>query len=586
MDNKEEKKKISNRQTLREIKKIYEYSKTSRKYMIIFFITSLLLCAVSVIIPILSAQEIVSLTNSAFDELITIAIAIFAIEMTRNLCTAIGNLAANRFYFDVTEKLRYELSKETLKIKIDEINKNTSGVFLERINNDASEVGDIFGMIIEAGTDLITKFGIFIAVFFINKLVFFLFLLFILILGKIEKKAANEVQVKDKIRKKSKEKISGFISEIVRGSKDIKILNAENSFLDKTMEMNREVKNIQYDYIKTRSGWRCLNGSVRDTLTLLESFALIGTLYIGQISLSSVLIIYNYSWEITNIGDGIGYLLDYWKRYQLASDRIFGVIDGDEFEKEKFGDKPLKDFKGKIKFDNVSFSYDENVPVIKDMSFDIRANHTVAFVGKSGAGKTTIFNLMGLLYDNYDGTIYFDDMDIKTLDKSSLRGNLSIISQNPYIYNLSIKENLTIIKRDATDEDVDRVLKLACLDEFVNSLPNGVDTLVGEGGVSLSGGQRQRLAIARALLQETKLILFDEATSALDNETQSKIQEAIHNMKGDYTIIIIAHRLSTVKDSDCIFVVDDGAITDYGTESELLEKSQTFRNLYNSELEK
>ncbi len=582
----EKKKKISTRQTLGEIKKIYDYSKTSRKYMFIFLITSLLLCFVSVIIPILSAKEIVSLTNSAFDDLITIAIAIFAIEMTRNLCNAIGNLAANRYYFDVTEKLRYELSKETLKIKIEEINKNTSGVFLERINNDASEVADIFGMLIEVGTELITKIGIFIAVFFINKLVFCIFLLFIMILGKSQRKAASELQIKDKKRKKSKEKISGFISEIVRGCKDIKILNAEDSFLDKTIEMNRETKNVMYDYTKARVGWHCLNGSIRDLLTLLNSFALIGAFYIGQISLSSVLIIYNYSWEITSIGDELGYLLDYWKRYQLASDRIFGIVDGDEFEKEHFGNKPLKDFQGTIKFDNVSFSYDENVPVLKNMSFEIYANHTVAFVGKSGAGKSTIFNLLSLLYDKYDGNIFFDNIDIKELDKSSLRGNLSIISQNPYIYNLSIKENLTIIKRDATDEDVNRVLKLACLDEFVNSLPNGVDTLVGEGGVSLSGGQRQRLAIARALLQETKLILFDEATSALDNETQSKIQEAIHNMKGDYTIIIIAHRLSTVKDSDCIFVVNDGAIADYGTEEELLENSQVFRTLYNSELEK
>ena len=580
------KKKISNKTTFSQMKKIYQYAKSSRKFMIIFGITSILQCAISIIIPILSAREIIHLTNNALNSLITVILAIFIIEMSRNITRAIGNLAVNRFYLDITEKLRIELSRETLRIKIDDINKNTSGVFIERINNDTGEVSDIFGMLIEVGTDLITRIGIFVAIFFINKIIFALYFFFMIILFIVQKKQANAIQEKSKLRKKNREKVSGFISEIVRGCKDIKILNAEDSFLMKAKELTSEAKNVEYAHVKTRTGWRCLSGSIRDVITLSISLAIVFTLYIKQLTIASALIIYNYSWEIISISDELGYFLDYWKHYQLASDRIFGIIDGNEFHKEHFGEENLNDFQGNIVFDNVSFAYEDDVPVISDMSFSIKANQTVAFVGRSGAGKSTIFNLISLLYDNYKGDIYFDNKNIKDLDKSSLRGNLSIISQNPYIYNLSIRENLSIIKRDATEEDINRVLKLACLDDFVNSLPNGIDTLVGEGGVSLSGGQRQRLAIARALLQGTKLILFDEATSALDNETQSKIQEAIRNMKGEYTIIIIAHRLSTVKDSDCIYVVDNGTITDYGTEEQLLNNSQVFKTLYNTELEK
>lgn len=219
------------------------------------------------------------------------------------------------------------------------------------------------------------------------------------------------------------------------------------------------------------------------------------------------------------------------------------------------------------------------------MSFEVEANKTVAFVGKSGAGKTTIFNLISKLYDADSGEIILDKYNIKDLDRDSIRGNLSIISQNPYIYNMSIRENLQIIKTDATEKDIKKACKMACLHDFVMTLKDGYDTIVGEGGVTLSGGQKQRLAIARAFLLKTKIILFDEATSALDNETQKEITKAIENMKGDYTVLIIAHRLSTVQNADKIFVIDNGKVVDSGTRNYLLKNCKVFKKLYETELE-
>ena len=157
------------------------------------------------------------------------------------------------------------------------------------------------------------------------------------------------------------------------------------------------------------------------------------------------------------------------------------------------------------------------------------------------------------LYSINSGSIFIDGKDINTLDEKSIRGNITIINQNPYIFNMSIKDNLRLVKKDVTNKEIIDACKLACLDEYIETLPDKYDTIVGEGGVNLSGGQRQRLAIARALIQNTKIILFDEATSALDNETQSKIQTAIDNLKGNYTIIIIAHRLSTIVNCNKIF---------------------------------
>jgi ABC-type multidrug transport system fused ATPase/permease subunit len=273
------------------------------------------------------------------------------------------------------------------------------------------------------------------------------------------------------------------------------------------------------------------------------------------------------------------------KTFDLAANRIFGIVDGDEFTKEEFGQNELTKFDGNIEFKNVNFSYEDKVPVLKNMSFKINANETVAFVGSSGSGKSTIFNLISAVNKVKKGTITFDGIDINKLSKHSIRGNLSIISQNPYIYNMSIKDNLKIIKKDATMTEIRDVCRMACLDDFIEGLPKKYNTIVGEGGVTLSGGQKQRLAIARALLLKTEIILFDEATSALDNVTQAKIQQAINNMKGEYTILIIAHRITTVKNADKIFVIDNGKIMDVGTHQELLKNSRTYKKLYSEELE-
>ena len=187
------------------------------------------------------------------------------------------------------------------------------------------------------------------------------------------------------------------------------------------------------------------------------------------------------------------------------------------------------------------------------------------------------------MYNCESGKITIDGIDIDELDEESIRGNITIISQNPYIFNLSIKDNLRLVKKDITDKEIEEACNLACLNEFIESLPDKYDTVVGEGGVTLSGGQRQRLAIARALIQKTKIILFDEATSALDNNSQEYIKRAIDDLVCNHTVVIVAHRLSTIMDADVIHVVDKGKVVASGTHDKLLETSEIYRNLYETE---
>ena len=274
------------------------------------------------------------------------------------------------------------------------------------------------------------------------------------------------------------------------------------------------------------------------------------------------------------------------KDFNLSSSRIFSIIKSPEFPKEKFGKRHLEKVKGNFEFKNVNFSYKEGKEVLNKLSFKVKSKETIAFVGKSGSGKSTIFNLLCKMYDIKDGEITIDGVNINELDKESIRGNITIINQSPYIFNMTIRDNLRLVKEDLTEEEMIEACKLACLDEFINVLPDKYDTMVGEGGLTLSGGQRQRLAIARALVQKTEIILFDEATSALDNETQSKIQQAIQNLQKDYTILIVAHRLSTVVNSDRILFLNDGKIAAEGTHQELLKICPEYKQLYEAEMTK
>ena len=260
------------------------------------------------------------------------------------------------------------------------------------------------------------------------------------------------------------------------------------------------------------------------------------------------------------------------------------MLDNKTFNKEKFGKDKIENIKGDFEFKNVCFSYNDDLEVLKNLSFKVKANTTVGFVGASGSGKTTIFSLLCKMYDINSGEILIDNKNINNLDEDSIRGNITIIGQSPYVFNMSVIDNMKLVKENVTLDEVKEACKLACLDEYIESLPDKYDTVIGEGGVMLSGGQKQRLAIARALIQKTEIILFDEATSALDNETQRKIQDAINNLKRDYTIMIIAHRFSTILNCDKIFFIHDGRVLDSGTHEELLKKCKRYKKLYESEI--
>ena len=574
-----------NRGVWKNLKSTYKYARKGKKYLLLFLFINFILTIISVIIPVIIAKRMVALTSGLFEKLLGLVILIFIIEVLRNIIRYLYNYVYNKFYYDVRKNLQIELTRETLKLSQDELNHNSSGVFIERINNDTDNLTDIFTILIDYIINIIGKIGILISVFLINIYLGFAYVAFIIIIITYNKFTSNINYRNRKDWKNNREKTSGFISEIVRGAKDIKILDSEESFLTKASEYMEETNKVSYKYQRSKAKLRMYGGSIKDICDLGINLLIYYLLISNGLTIEEAIIIFNYHNQLTWTADLIEQIYGILKQFNLAANRIFGILEESEFKIEKFGNKKLENFSGNIEFKDVFFSYQDDIPVLKGLNFQIKANETVGFVGYSGSGKTTIFNLISALNRKISGEILFDGVSIDELDKTSIRGNLSVISQNAYIFNMSIMDNLKIVKREATDEEVKEACHLAYLDDFIESLPEGYNTIVGEGGVSLSGGQKQRLAIARALLLKTEILLFDEATSALDNQTQMKIQKAIHNLKGEYTILMIAHRLSTVIDCDKIFVIDDGKVEAVGNHNYLLQNSKIYQQLYKKEAE-
>ena len=567
------------------LKETYKYGKEKRIYLSMFIFGCIIYALINILSPFLGAQQILKLTNNLLDELFFVTLLLFGIEVLRNTVIFVDNYFIQKYILFVKEKLRDEMIKETLKIDTKTLNANSSGLFIERIGNDVENMANIIITVIDFGTIILSSIAVFFSIFFLNKAIFFLYLIFVLTLFFSQKRAANKVQEKRKIYNKKKEAASGFVTELVRGAKDIKILDAESSFSLKAHDIINEMNEANYTRVKLSRKYRMFNGDIRDLLDFC--ILIMGIFFIknGSLAISTLIIILNYRGTIMSISGNIEYLFEEVKSFSLAAQRVFDVLDSSKFPKEVFGKKHISKLEGSIKFHNVSFKYDDSEDyVLKDINLEIKPNETISFVGKSGSGKSTMFNLISALYYPSEGDILLDGDSIFKLDKDSIRGNLSVISQSPYIFNMSIKDNLQIIKKDASTEDIIEACKLARLHDYIMTLPNGYDTVVGEGGVTLSGGQKQRLAIARALLLKTEIILFDEATSALDNETQAEIQESIRNMQGEYTILIIAHRLSTVIHSDRLVLIDDGKILDIGTHQELIKRNEFYKNLYELEL--
>jgi ABC-type multidrug transport system fused ATPase/permease subunit len=573
------------KETFINLKKVYKrYGREYKSSLIKIFIFSLFGIVTNICIPLLSAKFIINFTDSKFEQAIYMSLVILGVYAIENIKILLIRKNNQVFRRGTVRSIQMSLGREILSLDQNTLDSNSSGTFIQRLTNDTEKMSRIFtnGMVIII--KFLSAIGSFIAILIIDYHMFLYYFIASLILTILNYIKNEKVGEKDKEFRKESDKVAGLTGELVRGARDIKMLYAKESFMknldEKIMLQNEktfEMRNIDMNY-------NFIIGDIELILELITVILLILLIKNNILTVAVAIAIYNYKKTVlTNFMDIVSELLEECKNFNISCERIFSIINSKDFKKETFGKEEITNIEGNFEFKNVKFGYNEEL-VLNNLSLKINSGQTYGIVGKSGAGKTTIFNLLNKLYDIKSGSILIDGKNINDLSEKSIRGNITIISQSPYIFNMSIRDNLKLVKDDVTEEEIEKACKLACLDDYINRLPDKLDTIIGEGGVNLSGGQRQRLAIARALVQNTKIILFDEATSALDNDTQSKIQKAIDNLKGDYTIIIIAHRLSTIVNSDDIVLVNNGVIEAHGKHKELLAKSELYKNMWLSHI--
>lgn len=566
------------------IKKCVPYFWRVRWKLFWFVLLSVIISLIYTFLPALAGYALDSVINTKLEFAIILCLILLVIANLNSLFEVMLNKLYIRIQNSVCLNIKKDVINSFIDIKTEHINNESSGTFLSRINNDPLLIFSAFNSARAAFTDILSNVFVIFYVSYLNIVLGIITLIGTILIYIIEKKAMLIYTNNRKTLSLEEEKNMGIINETVKGIRDIKLLNLVDFFKNKTYKDIEKVNNLNKKMEDKDMNYYFIRNFCMNVFSIIILILGIYLYKFNVITLATITIIFMYKSRLFSSIISLAWCEKQIREFSLAASRIFEIIDGRKYSKETYGMLRIEELEGKIEFKNVSFSYKKE-QIIKNMSFKIMPKDTIAIVGKSGSGKSTIINLIAKMFEIDKGKILLDDYNINDLDKYTLRKNIAVISQNPYIFNTTIKENLVMANVEASQKQIENVCKICEIHDFIMTLPKKYNTLLGEGGINLSGGERQRLAIARALLKKSKILLFDEATSALDNETQTLVQTAINNISQDYTTIIVAHRLSTIKDCNKIMVIDGGKIIDIGNHKELIKRCKIYKTLYENELQ-
>lgn len=561
----------------------YKPHKARLALAVFFIIADIVL---SLIGPIFSAKLLTAISSGyEASEIVKDALIVFGVLCISNVMYFISKSNWQYMNNSVALNLKNNVLNRVNMLQSSCFDKTSTSKFTMIINGDCSYLVDMPNVQLINFSRVVSNLGFFAYLFYINVYVGLFMVAYVIIYGVVEIYRLNLFPKQYKVRRKYNEKLSALIMENIRGIKDVRGFNSSDMLINEIAMRNRDVESLDYKFSNINKNFSGLMDLIVHLSNLLFVLLCVYLTIKGQIYTATFIVAYNFKSKCSQFIVNLMRIRKSTIQYSTYAQRINELYDTKLFPIEEFGYVHIYDFKGKIEFKNVEFEYETDKSVLKGVSFTIKPNSMVSFVGKSGGGKSTILSLINKLYtlEEGHGEILLDDKNINELDRESIRENICTISQSPYIFDITIEENLKIAKLDATEDELYDVLKKAELYDFVMEQKDKLQTKLGENGIRLSGGQKQRLAIARALLKNSKVLIFDEATSSLDNENQAKIKNIMKGLSSDHTIILIAHRLSTVVDSDQIYFLDDGKVIAKGTHKELIKTCKEYNNLYKSE---
>ena len=570
------------------IKRIWKnYASGSMKLLLIALFCNAIVALTTPALPELIRRVIDDIFVNSNREMLTILPLIAILIMfIRALGTYGANVAINYIGQKIVGLLQKDLYKAILNSDMSYINSIHSARFISSFTADTTKLRETMSsVVVNLSRNILMVLGLIGYLFYVDPTlatIFFLVLppaaIGLRMLGKRLRKA---------IRMSLEEigTLSALVSETLKGMRIIRAFGKERIHSEKASSIIDNVVSLSMKGVKARS-------ASAPIMEMVTGFAIAGIIYYaGSKSLDGFMSVGSFMAFTTAAGllydplKAVANLQAMLQEGVAASQRLFPILDN----KPKIinPDKPLeiKKFKGSLKFSKVNFSYnnDKKDKILKEISLEIKPGQTAALVGPSGAGKSSLLNLVPRFYDVHSGSVLLDDYDLRSLSLSNVRSASSLVSQDALIFDISIKENIIFGCDGISDEIFLKVCKDSLVDDFVKDLPDKYQTLVGESGVRLSGGQKQRIAIARAMIKDAPILLLDEATSSLDSESEKKVQEALDKLMKDKTALIVAHRLSTIKNVDVIYVIDNGAIVEQGTHKELVNKNGLYAFLFKTQ---
>ena len=512
-------------------------------------------------------------------QLIILAFITFVIWGLESIFDYVAAVTWRNIAQDLQHSLRTETFEKTLDLDLSFFENKSSGRLMAILNDDVNQMeqflNEAANRLIQTATTVIVIGGTFI---YISPLVaVFAFIPIPVIIFGSYKFTQRIAERYSKIRN-NVESLNAHLSNSITGVLTVKSFNRKDREYKRIDEASKEVKTANYEAIK-------LSAAFIPIIRIAILFGFTATLLIGgflaldgqiKVAMYSVMLFITQRllWPLTELG----MIFDVYQKAMASFRRIINLKETKPLISD--GDTPLEELKESIKFENLNFEYVSNFPVLKDVNIEIMKGKTTAIVGSTGSGKSTLIKLILRFYEKNSGKIFFDNNEIESLVIDSLRSKIGLVSQDVFLFEGTVFENIAYGNIDASTEDVWNAARLSESDKFISELPNQENTIVGERGQKLSAGQRQIISIARAILKNPEILILDEATSAVDNETEAAIQESLETLKEGRTVIAIAHRLSTIRNADLIYVLESGEIVEYGTHDELLNNQGVYAKLW------